>query len=144
MTCVQNSNTNGPCPQWSYNTSNQLATSTGCTYDAAGNMTKDCSTGHTYQWDAEGRVSSVDNGALWAFTYNALGHRVQWSYSNGSTLNQQMFDPNGGWLGVYGTLDVLRWGDGAYAWYTGTETYFNHINNISSTTVLTKHDGTPA
>jgi RHS repeat-associated protein len=52
-----------------------------------------------------------------------------------------MFDPNGGWLGVYGALDVLRWGDGAYAWYIGTETYFNHINNIGSTTVLTNHSG---
>jgi YD repeat-containing protein len=65
MTCVQNANTNGPCPQWAYNTNtNQLSTSTGCTYDAAGNLTKDCSTvpAHTYQWDAEGRVSTVDPG----------------------------------------------------------------------------------
>jgi len=132
----------GPCPAWTYNTGNQLASSTGCTYDAAGNTTKDCSTGHTYQWDAEGRVSSVDSGSTWGFTYDAVGDRAQWAYSGGA--NQQMFDPNGGWLGIAGALDVLRWGDGAYAWYTGTETYFNHINGIGSTTVLTKHDGTAA
>ena len=113
--------------------------------DAAGELTKDSSnaTAHTYQWDAEGRVSSVDNGATWGFTYNALGHRVQWTYSNGAGAYQQMFDPNGGWLGIYGALDVLRWGNGAYAWYNGTETYFNHINNLSSTTMMTNHAGAP-
>jgi RHS repeat-associated protein len=113
--------------------------------DAAGELTKDSSnaTAHTYQWDAEGRVSSVDNGATWGFTYNALGHRVQWTYSNGAGAYQQMFDPNGGWLGIYGALDVLRRGDGAYAWYNGTETYFNHINNLSSTKMMTNHAGAP-
>ena len=70
---------------------NRLASSTGCTYDAAGNTTKDCSTGHTYQWDAEGRVSSVDSGSTWGFTYDAVGDRAQWAYSGGA--NQQMFDP---------------------------------------------------
>jgi RHS repeat-associated protein len=121
--------------------SNHLTPPSSYTYDAAGNLTKDSSnpTVHNYQWDAEGRVSSVDNGSTWSFTYNAVGDRVQWAYPGGA--NQQMFDPNGGWLGVYGALDVLRWGDGAYAWYTGTETYFNHINNISTTSMLTNHSG---
>jgi YD repeat-containing protein len=56
--------------------------------DAAGELTKDSSnaTAHTYQWDAEGRVRSVDNGATWGFTYNALGHRVQW-YGGWSDLS---------------------------------------------------------
>ena len=26
---------------------------------------------HTYQWDAEGRVGSVDSGSTWGFTYDA-------------------------------------------------------------------------
>ena len=72
---VGGGSTNGPCPAWTYNTSNQLATSTGCTYDAAGNMTKDCSTaaGHTYQWDAEGRVSSVDMRRYWSLHLQRAG-----------------------------------------------------------------------
>ena len=31
---------------------------------------------HTYAWDAEGRLKSVDNGATASFTYNALGQRA--------------------------------------------------------------------
>ena len=48
------------------------------TYDAAGNMTGDgTGTGtHTYAWDAEGRLKSVDGGATATFTYNALGQRA--------------------------------------------------------------------
>ena len=146
MTCVTNGQTNGPCGNWAFNTgTNQLSSSSGCTYDAAGNLTTDCSNmpAHTYQWDAEGRVASVDSGATWSFTYNALGERVQWAYSNGAGTNEDMFDPAGNWLGINGVLDVLRWGDRAFAWYTGTETYFNQTNNVSSTTVLTNHAGTP-
>jgi RHS repeat-associated protein len=145
MACSQNSNTNGPCPEWTYNTSSNQLTTSGFTYDAAGNLTKDSSnaTAHTYQWDAEGRVTSVDPGnnpPTWAFTYNALGQRVQWVSPSGTY--EHMFDPSGAWLGIYGVLDVLRWGNGAYAWYNGSETYFNHINNISSTSVMTNHAGT--
>ncbi len=143
MTCVTNGQTNGPCGNWTFSASTNRLTTSGCTnYDASGDMTTDCSTGHTYQWDAEGRVSSVDSGTTWGFTYNALGHRVQWVV--GLTVNNHMFDPNGGWQGMYGALDVLRWGDGAYAFYNGSETYFNHVNNIGSTSVYTNHAGTAA
>jgi RHS repeat-associated protein len=145
MACVQNGNTNGPCPQWSYSAStNQLSSSTGCTYDAAGNLTKDCSTaaGHTYQWDAEGRVASVDSGSTWTFTYNAVGERVQWAYSNGAGANQQLFDPSGTWLGQVGSYDLVPWGPGYLLVYFGSETDFNHINNLSSTAVRTNHAGT--
>src|SRR5208337_5462099 len=144
MACVQNGSTNGPCPQWTYNTStNQLSSSTGCTYDAAGNLTKDCSTAsnHTYQWDAEGRVASVDSGSTWSFTYNALGQRVQMASSSGT--QELMYDPYGVWLGIYGVVDTLPWGGGYFAWYNGTDTYFNHINNIGSTSMFTNQTGGP-
>ncbi len=142
MTCQTNAQTNGPCPNWAYNAStNQLSTS-GFTYDAAGDLTTDKSnaTTHTYQWDADGRVSTVDSGATWSFTYNALGQRVQMVSSGGT--QELMYDPYGNWLGIYGVLDVLPWGGGAFAWYNGTETYFNHINNLSSTSMMTNHAGT--
>jgi hypothetical protein len=43
---------------------------------------------HTYQWDAEGRVSSIDG----AFnTYNALGERV-YSQVPGGPISR-VFDP---------------------------------------------------
>src|SRR5208337_2283889 len=112
MSCVSGCST----PNLTFSASTNQIISANYTYDAAGELTKDSSNAraHTYQWDAEGRVRSVDNGATWGFTYNALGHRVQWTYSNGAGAYQQMFDPNGGWLGIAGALDVLRWGDGAY------------------------------
>ncbi|MGH9450753.1 MAG: hypothetical protein ACRD11_09435 [Terriglobia bacterium] len=32
---------------------------------------------HTYQYDAEGRIVSVDNGTTASCVYNALGERVE-------------------------------------------------------------------
>jgi RHS repeat-associated protein len=146
MACVQNANTNGPCPQWAYNPSTNQLTTSGFTYDAAGNLTKDSSnlTAHTYQWDAEGRVSAVDPGTspTWSFTYNAVGDRVQWAYGSSGGADQHLFDPAGGWLGNAGEYSVVRWGAGYLVVYTSSETYFNHINNISSTSMLTNHAGT--
>ncbi len=144
MTCVTNGQTNGPCPNWAFNTSTNQLTTSGFTYDAAGDLTKDSSnvTAHTYQWDAEGRVASVDSGSTWAFTYNAVGDRVQWAYTGGAY--QFLFDANGGWLGNYGVYTLVRWDDAFFVEYTSSETYFNHVNQISSTTYMTNHAGTPA
>jgi RHS repeat-associated protein len=145
MSCVQNSNTNGLRPERTYNTNtNQLTSSTGCAYDAAGNTTTDCSTAaaHTFQWDAEGRVSPVDSGNTYAFTYNAVGNRVQWANPGGAA--QYMFDPAGNWLGVAGEYSVLWWGRTFLAAYEATGALFNHLNGLGSSSVMTKHDGTPA
>ena len=145
MACSLNSSTNHvSCPEWTYNTNTNQLTTSGYTYDAAGNMTEDSSspTAHTYQWDAEGRVSSVDSGNTYAFTYNAVGNRVQWAYPGGA--DQHMFDPAGNWLGNAGEYSVLWWGRTFLAAYEGSETYLNHLNGIGSTTMLTNHAGTPA
>ena len=114
MTCVTNGQTNGPCGNWSFNTSTNQLTTSGYTYDAAGNLTKDSSnvTAHTYQWDAEGRVASVDSGSTWAFTYNAVGDRVQWGYTGGA--NQELFDPQGNMVGQPGNWYQVRWGGRAW------------------------------
>lgn len=52
-------------------TNNQLP---GYTYDAAGNMTNDGM--HSYQYDSENRIISVDNGGT-AYTYDGDGRRVK-------------------------------------------------------------------
>ena len=145
MTCVQNANTNGPCPQWAYNTSTNQITTTGCTYDAAGNMTTDCSSAapyHTYQWDGEGRVASVDNGSTWTFTYNAVGDRVQWA--SPSETDQHLFDPAGHWVTNAGQFSVVRRGEGTLAVYDGSETHLDHTNNLGSTTMRTDYSGAAA
>jgi len=66
----------------SVNGSNQV-TNSGFQYDAAGNLIADGT--HTYQWDAEGRLQSVNGQAgqscggsfIVCYAYNALGQRVQ-------------------------------------------------------------------
>ena len=100
-------------------------------------------TAHTYQWDAEERVSSVDPGSspTWSFTYNALGHRAQWVHPGGA--DQHLFDPEGGWLGVLGSYNVVRFGDRFLVLYTGSDTFFNHVNHLGSTSMFTNHAGTP-
>src|SRR5208337_2161773 len=52
-----------------------------------------------------------------------------------------MFDPSGVWLGIYGVLDLMPWGAGYFAAYNGTDTYFNHINNLGSTSMYSNHAG---
>ena len=65
----------GLCTAMSYDPhmNNRLSSIGGqaVSYDAAGNLTSD-GTGvgtHTYQWDAEGRLRSVDNGAAFSYAY---------------------------------------------------------------------------
>ena len=113
-------------------------------YDAAGNLTYDPSNlpAHTYQWDAEGRVSTVDPGSnpTWSFTYNALGHRVQWAYTGGA--DQHLFDPEGNWLGVAGSYSLVRFGSRHMLAYLSSDTVFNHVNQLDATTMGTNHSGT--
>jgi len=142
MSCVFNGQIAG-CSNFSFSATTNQITSAGYTYDQAGNLTKDSSNSspHTYQWDAEGRVASVDSGNTWSFTYNALGQRVLWSYPGGAALH--MFDPDGTWLGNAGHYSVF-WFEGRYlAAYEGSETYFDHVNSIGSTSMMTDHAGNP-
>ncbi len=139
----------GVCPSLTWNSQNNQLLTIGnysFSYDAAGNMTQDPSNYplqpvHTYQWDAEGRVASVDGGSTWSFTYNALGHRVQWASPSGGELH--LFDPEGNWLGNANSYTLVRFGERALVISTGSETDFNHINNIGSTTMWTNHTGSP-
>jgi RHS repeat-associated protein len=124
-----------------FNVANNQINSSNYTYDLAGNLTKDSSNGtaHTYQWDAEGRVSKVDSGSTWTFTYDALGDRVVW-VSGGVTSNA-LFDPAGNWLGVAGSYDFVMLGSRPLLVYTTSDTYFHHVNNIGSSTMMTAHYG---
>jgi YD repeat-containing protein len=57
------------------NTAKNQFTNTGFTYDAAGNMTNDGV--HSYTYDAEGNIVTVDNGSTATYVYDALNHRVR-------------------------------------------------------------------
>ena len=65
----------GPSPQLSFNTANNQVTNGGIAYDAAGNLVNDST--HTYNYDAEGNLISVDNGATAVYVYDAMNRRVR-------------------------------------------------------------------
>jgi RHS repeat-associated protein len=67
---------------------------------------------------------------------------VQWAFSGGA--NQHFFDPAGNWLGVANSFSLVRFGDRFLVAYEGSETYFNHINALGTTSMLTNHTGGPA
>ena len=58
-----------------YNASTNQISAGGYGYDAAGNLTADPA--HTYQYDAEGNLLSVDNGNTETYVYDAWNRRVQ-------------------------------------------------------------------
>src|SRR5487761_335840 len=142
MTCMQNQNTNGYCPQFSYNGNNQIANSV-YTYDAAGDLTKDFA-GNTYQWDAEGRLASVDNGSTNTFAYNALGQWVYWQSGNSPNYvydawghDVGYFDPgSGSWI-----AQIIPFGGRTLAAYSNGSAGFGHVNALGSDTLGTSYNG---
>jgi RHS repeat-associated protein len=141
MTCSLISQTNGPCPQYTFNAANNQIT--GYTYDGAGDMIS--GGGHTYQYDAEARLVSVDGGTTESYVYNALGQQVRLIAPNFSYTWDHLYDPAGQWMG--------RWSNNAW-WASGIfhldgrlfavyfdQTYFIHVNNLGSTVMTTTAQG---
>jgi RHS repeat-associated protein len=134
MACVTNGQTNGPCPNWTFSTNNRITTS-GYTYDAAGNLTSDGT--HTYQWDAEGHLTSVGTSS---FTYNAYGWRV----SNSSGSVSYLLDPSGQFLGgrwTNGGNSAVFLGSRMLAEYMSNGVDFDHPNVLGSDTQMTDYRG---
>jgi RHS repeat-associated protein len=135
----------GPAPQYTFDANNHLTTS-GFTYDAAGNVINDGS--HSYTYDAEGRVTAVDGGSKDTYVYDAEGRVVRRSFDgyppmdfvlglNGKAITELA---NGGtWdrseLYAAGT-HVATYADGI--------TYFFHPDWLGSVRAETKYDGTLA
>jgi RHS repeat-associated protein len=84
----------------------------------------------------------VDGGSTWNFTYNALGHRVQWAYSGAA--DQHLFDPEGTWLGNAGSYSLVTFGGRYFALYLGGNTLFNHVNALNSASMRTLQSGAEA
>jgi len=112
------------------------------TYDAAGNMTHDAS--HSYTYDAENRLISVDGGATATYLYDALGRRVE--KVTGATKRDYLYDLSGSAITQWCTS--CSWGTGwetgdiyfngqELAEYTGGTTYFHHRDHLGSARLLT-------
>lgn len=134
----------GPAPQYSFNAAtNQI--SGGVAYDAAGNVTNDGY--HLNSYDAEGNISSVDNGSTAQYTYDALNERVQTLI--GSYKTEYLFNRGGQRLSVWnGTNNTLYrsqyyWGSTPISFYNG-QTYFQHQDWLGTERMRTGYNGSVA
>ena len=138
--------TNG-VPNNTFNTKNQIS-NTGVAYDGAGNLTNN-GAGHTFQWDAENRMISLDNGSTWSGTYNALGQRAERAAGGGKT--EYLYDMAGQDIGHFDGVGQ-SWANeyvnfaGRIISYYGTQTgdngtRFFHVNALGSIGMATNEAG---
>ena len=70
---------------------NRIASGSGFTYDAAGNIINDSI--HSYTYDAENRIVKVDSGTTGVYSYDAEGRRV--AKTAAATSYEYLFDLGG-------------------------------------------------
>ena len=68
------------------------------TYDANGNLTKDCVNSDLYAWNADGRPTTLDGEPI---TFDAFGREVEFAPASGSTHTQILYSP----IGKLGTMN---------------------------------------
>ena len=100
-------------------------------------MTHDAS--HSYTFDAENRMTSVDAGATASYVYDALGRRVKRTV--GSHSYEYIYDNDGhiGWELLNGSINrtYIRSNGTLLAEYSQGTTYFIHQDHLGSTRLLT-------
>ncbi len=153
MSCVQNAQTSGPCPQPTIdpNNTNRHTAMGGQAigYDAAGNISSYA--GYNYYWDGEGRLSQVTapgGSTQGSYIYNALGQRVAKYNGSAGQWTDLLYD-------AFGNPLVTRNQQGTsleiflppvagrnYAKYEDSVTYYLHANNLASTGMITDQSGT--
>jgi RHS repeat-associated protein len=142
--------TNGVATQYTANNMNAYTALTGgqnmtLQYDDNGNLTSDGT--HTYQYNYNNRLISVDNGQTATYKYDALNRRIQKTViSTGSTTNYyycgdqaiEERDANNTVIATYifgiSVDDVLQM-------QRGGNTYYYHKNHLGSVVALTDGNG---
>ena len=127
------------------NPANNQITTSGYTYDAAGNMTND--TVHSYTYDAEGNLTQVDGGSTAQYVYDVFNHRIHVQTASGT--NEYVYDPMGRrvstWLSPtnYGSEGRIYW-NGRQIAYRSTDgtTYFDHQDMLGTERMRTTYSGT--
>ena len=126
------------------NPANNQITTSGFTYDAAGNMTND--TVHSYTYDAEGNITKVDGGSTAQYVYDALNRRIH--VQTASATTEYVYDYAGrrisSWLSPnnYGNEGRIYW-DGQQIGYRSTDgtTYFDHQDTLGTERMRTNYGG---
>ena len=114
-------------------------------YDANGNLTSDGV--HTYQYNYNNRLISVDNGATATYTYDALNRRIQKVVvSTGSTTNyyycgDQAIEERDANNKILATYVFGIWEDDVLQMQRGGNTYYYHKNHLGSVVAITDDSG---
>jgi RHS repeat-associated protein len=130
----------GPAPQYTFDANNHITTS-GVTYDAAGNILNDGF--HAYTYDAEGRVLTVDGSAI-SYAYDAIGQRVSKVVSG--VEKDYIYDHAGravselGSGGAWARGEVYA-GGMQVATYVSNTTYFHHTDWLGTLRALSDPSG---
>ena len=139
---------NGAQTGYAFNANNQISSGYGVTYDSIGNVISfnDGTSTHTYKYDAEGRLISVDNGAAASYLYDAEGHRA--GTTVGSTTNEFVFDLSNHLAGMMQTTGTRSWnreeiyaGGWHLASYGTAGLQFNHADWLGTVRVRTNTSG---
>src|SRR6185437_5268487 len=115
----QTGNTGAAPPGWSVGFTGGNNRMDGYTYDADGNLLNDGT--HTYAYDAENRLISVDGGATASYVYDAEGRRVHESV--GGVVKEYVYGRSGQELTVVDANQNLLQGETYFGGrYLGTQT----------------------
>jgi len=144
-------NTQGYCPQYAFNQSNNQISNSGYTYDAAGNLLNDNT--YTYQYDAEGRVTHSYSTGQWQYpVYNALGQRVE-DYQGTASTSLKLYYPRdifGHRTGIWDDHSSVNWVGWDIYWSQvagqrlnmgGASAFIDHADALGSTTMETDPAG---
>ena len=126
------------------NAANNHITTSGYSYDAAGNMTND--TVHSYTYDAEGNITKVDGGSTATYVYDVFNNRIHVQTASGTT--EYVYDYArrriSSWLSPnnYGNEGRIYW-DGRQVAYRSTDgtTYFDHQDTLGTERMRTNYAG---
>ncbi len=125
---------NGPhSSSLAFGATNRILSGSGVSYDSAGNVTADGS--HTYSYDAENRLISVDGGSTAAHVYNAAGRRVRKTTSSAGSVDF-LYDLGGHEVAEVGPGGVFNRGE----LYAGSRHLATYTAGQSGSTFFTHSD----
>jgi RHS repeat-associated protein len=111
-------------------------------YDAAGNLTSE--PGRTYQYDGEGRIKSVNSGAVAAYAYDGEGRRAVKTSGAGTRIyfydafgNPILESANaqGAWLAAHAFFN------GRHVYENTGQLLWRHVDHLGSAAVRTDVNG---
>jgi RHS repeat-associated protein len=125
------------------NPANNQITTSGYTYDAAGNMLNDGV--HSYQYDAEGNLVWVDGGSTAKYVYDVFNQRVHVQTSSATT--EYIYDYAGrrvsGWLSPNnsGNQGRIYWDGQQLGFRSSDGTNFDHQDILGTERLRTTYSG---